>query len=158
MRPTRRGYATLALVVVALWAGLSAGPRALNAVVMPAVVVAGYGWLSLRRRAPPTVTRTQPTPGFPGETRDIELRAESDGPVTTTDSVGDRLVRRGDRPGRLPRRTRSSAVWVGSARRRRERRTCSGWCRVRASGATRPIFSCIRRSSRWLRPDGSRDW
>ena len=98
MRPTRRGYATLALVVVALWAGLTAGPRSLNAVVMPALVAVGYGWISLRRRAPPTVTRSQPTPGFPGETRDISLRTESAGPVTVTDRVGERLARREDRP------------------------------------------------------------
>ncbi|PSP40054.1 DUF58 domain-containing protein [Halobacteriales archaeon QH_7_65_31] len=91
MTLTRRGYATIAVVVVGVWAGVTAGPRTLNAIVMPALVLTGYSWLSVRRRAPPTVTRSQPSPGFPGESREIELRAESGGPTTITDSVGERL-------------------------------------------------------------------
>jgi uncharacterized protein (DUF58 family) len=92
VRPTRRGYATLAVAAVAVLLAAQAGARSLNAVAAPALLVVAYGWVTLRRRREPTVTRRKPAPGFPGETREVALRVDAAGPTRVTDAVGDGLA------------------------------------------------------------------
>ena len=91
VRPTRRGYATLAVAVVAVLLAAQAGARSLNAVAAPALLALAYGWVTLRRRREPTATRRKPAPGFPGETREVSLRIDAAGRTTVTDAVGDGL-------------------------------------------------------------------
>ncbi|MFB6118104.1 DUF58 domain-containing protein [Halosegnis sp.] len=95
VRLTRRGYATLAVALIAVGFAAHSGPRSLNAVAGPALVAVGFAWLTLRRRREPTVTRRRPVPGFPGETREIELRVDAAGRAQVTDEVGEGLARVG---------------------------------------------------------------
>lgn len=87
LRPTRRGWVVLAVAVIGFLSGATAGSRSLNAVVVPALVAlaAGAGQLSLS--APPSVERSTPRPGFPGEDRTVSLTVESDVPCRVTDAV-----------------------------------------------------------------------
>ncbi|WP_255152382.1 DUF58 domain-containing protein [Halorarius halobius] len=91
MRLTRRGYAVLGVAVGAIALAAHAGPRSLNAVAGPAVVTLAYGVVTLARRDAPTVTRRKPAPGFPGETREVHLRVDADGPCQVRDRTGDGL-------------------------------------------------------------------
>lgn len=93
VRPTRRGYGAVAVMLAAVAFAAHSGPRSLNAVAGPALVALGYAWITLRRRDDPTVVRRKPAPGFPGETRDIELRPSTGGRATVTDALGDGLSR-----------------------------------------------------------------
>lgn len=77
MRLTRRGWAVVGTVVVGLLMAWWFGARSLNAVVAPALVALGAGWLQLRRAPAPTVTRSTPAPGFPGERRTVDLSVET---------------------------------------------------------------------------------
>lgn len=88
MRPTRRGWGAVTVVVLAVGFAAQAGPRALNAVAAPAVLALALGYVTLRRRDAPTVERRKPVPGFPGESRDIVLRVEAAGRATVSDAVG----------------------------------------------------------------------
>lgn len=97
MKLTRRGYGVLGVAAAAMLLSLHAGPRALNAVAAPALVVLGYGIVHLARRDPPTVTRREPTPGFPGDVQFVELRVDG-GPCEVTDDVPSGLRRLGDGP------------------------------------------------------------
>lgn len=87
MRLTRRGYGVAGVAALAFLLALHAGPRSLNAVVAPALVVLGAAALHLRRREEPSVTRRAPQPGFPGESRTVELRVTADGPAAVRDRV-----------------------------------------------------------------------
>lgn len=89
MRPTRRGYAVIAVAIAAIAFAAHSGPRSLNAVAGPALVTLGYGVVTLARRPDPTVTRRTPAPGFPGETRTIELAVSASGPATVRDRTGE---------------------------------------------------------------------
>lgn len=91
MRLTRRGYGVLGVGVLAFLLALHAGPRSLNAVVAPALVVLGAAALHLRRRDEPSVARVAPQPGFPGEARAVELRVTADGPAAIRDRVDEAL-------------------------------------------------------------------
>jgi uncharacterized protein (DUF58 family) len=88
MRPTRRGYTVVGVVVLAVLLGLGFGARALNAVVVPGLVALAAGAVQLSRADPPAVDRNQPEPGFPGEHRTVELTVESSVPCRVTDRVG----------------------------------------------------------------------
>ncbi|PCR91463.1 DUF58 domain-containing protein [Natrinema ejinorense] len=94
MRLTRRGWIVVAVVLGAVALSWQFGPRALNAVVVPLVVVLLAGLLTIGRANRPRVTR-QPVPeGFIGEQRRVELTIETDRPVAATvrDTVGDGLA------------------------------------------------------------------
>lgn len=97
MRLTRRGWAVVLAAVAAVVLGALYGARALNAVATPALVAlfagAGQVWLA----DTPAVTRNEPPPGFPGETRTVHLDLEVGGPCTVRDAIppGLALVRAG---------------------------------------------------------------
>jgi len=94
MRPTRRGYAALAVVVVTLVVAATTGSegRALNAVAGPVLVAVGAGAVQVYRAGEPTIERTRPRSGFPGESRPVELSVDGSGVATTTDEVGEGLA------------------------------------------------------------------
>lgn len=89
MRLTRRGYAVCGVVVAALALGVGFGPRALNAVVLPSVVVLAAALLQVRRAAVPTVKRVVPSDGFPDTTGTVTLSLDGDRsyPATVRDSL-----------------------------------------------------------------------
>jgi uncharacterized protein (DUF58 family) len=88
MRPTRRGYGVVGVALLSVWLALLFGARSLNAVVVPCLVVLLGGAVQLYRAAPPALDRSQPEPGFPGETRTVELTIESSVPCRVTDLLG----------------------------------------------------------------------
>jgi len=68
MKPTRRGYAALAVVVGAFffaWAGDPGRARALNAIAAPVLAAVVAGAVTVHRAGALTVERTEPTPGSP---------------------------------------------------------------------------------------------
>lgn len=91
MKPTRRGYALIVVVGVALALGASFGARSLNAIVVPALVALLAGGVQLYRAPPPALERSQPEPGFPGESRTVELSVASRVPCRVVDAVGSGL-------------------------------------------------------------------
>ena len=93
MSATRRGYAVCGICLLALALGATFGARALNAVVVPGLVALAAGWIGVRRTARPTVTRSRPAPGFPGDVREITLDVDSDDATSATvrDTVGEGL-------------------------------------------------------------------
>lgn len=91
MRLTRRGWGVLAVAVVGFLLAARFGARSLNAVVAPALLVLVLGVLLVARRPQPTVTRTAPAPGFPGEVRTVELDVDCAGPHRLAESTSDGL-------------------------------------------------------------------
>jgi uncharacterized protein (DUF58 family) len=93
MSATRRAYAVFGVCLLALAAGSAFGARALNAIVVPGLVALAAGWIGTRRATPPTVTRSQPSPGFPGDERTIALDIDADRSTAATvyDRVGSGL-------------------------------------------------------------------
>lgn len=93
MRPTRRGVALVGLCALAVWLAAEFGARSLNAVVVPALVALAAAIVQLYRADRPTVHRSQPEAGFPGETRRVRVAIETDDPLTAriTERVGDGL-------------------------------------------------------------------
>ena len=89
MRPTRRGYVVVAVVVGAVAAGAVFGARALDAVVLPGVVALAAAVLQLRRASVPAVNRTLPPAETAGVERTITLSLDGDSGVPAT--VQDRL-------------------------------------------------------------------
>ena len=88
LRPTRRGAAVAAVAGLAFAVGALTSARSLNAVVVPALVALAAGAVQLVRADPPSVERTEPAPGFPGERRTVAVTVESAVPCTVTDAVG----------------------------------------------------------------------
>ena len=91
MRPTRRGFAALAVAVVALVVGARFGIVGLNAFVVPVVVGYAAGVVQLYRAPTPTVERSTPPAGFPGERRTVTVEVESAVPFDLHEAVPDRL-------------------------------------------------------------------
>lgn len=91
MRPTRRGYAVAAIALLAVLLSAHSGPRSLNAVAAPAIVVLVAAGVHLVRRRDPDLSRRTPPPGFPGETPTVDLQVTVDGPATVRDEVADAL-------------------------------------------------------------------
>ena len=89
MRPTRRGYAVVAVVVGALLAGSVFGARALDAVVLPGVVALVAAAVQLRRRPNPGFDRTLPPADVAGTTGTVTLELDGDraSPVTVRDRL-----------------------------------------------------------------------
>jgi uncharacterized protein (DUF58 family) len=78
MSLTRRGYAVGGICLLAFALGTLFGARALNAVVVPGLVALVVGWVAMYRTTPPTVTRSQPSPGLPEETRTVSLSIKAE--------------------------------------------------------------------------------
>lgn len=91
MRPTRRGYGFVAVAVFAFALGLLGEARSLNAVVVPALVGLTASVVQLARADAPTVNRSSPDPGFPGDRRRVTIDVDSKIPCTVTDPVEDSL-------------------------------------------------------------------
>lgn len=94
MRPTRRGYAVVGLGLLGFLLAALFGPRALNAVVLPAFIALTAAAVQLRRLDAPQVRRDPPPDGFPGETGTVRLRFETDDPFVgvVRDEVDDGLT------------------------------------------------------------------
>ncbi|WP_222920112.1 DUF58 domain-containing protein [Natrinema sp. SYSU A 869] len=93
MRLTHRGWTVVAVVFVAVVLGWQFGPRALNAVVVPLVVVLLAGLITVGRADRPRITRRPVEEGFIGEERAVAVAIETDGTAAATvrDTVGDGL-------------------------------------------------------------------
>jgi uncharacterized protein (DUF58 family) len=89
MRPTRRGYAVVGVVVAALLAGAVFGARALDAVVLPAVVALVAAAIQLRRAPTPDLDRTLPPADVAGTSGTVTLDLDGDRtyPITVRDGL-----------------------------------------------------------------------
>ena len=81
---TRRGWALVAAVLVAVAMAAMFSPRALNAIVGPAVVALVAAAIQLRRAEQPQLHATVPDYGFAGDTATVELAFETSTPLTAT--------------------------------------------------------------------------
>jgi uncharacterized protein (DUF58 family) len=88
MRPTRRGYGLLAVTAVALLLGARFGARSLDAMVVPAIAALAVAAVQVYRRTDPSVVRSRPLPGFPGETRTVSMTVTSDLACDVAERVG----------------------------------------------------------------------
>ncbi|ELZ02071.1 hypothetical protein C482_05716 [Natrialba chahannaoensis JCM 10990] len=90
MRVTARGWVVLVAIVGSLAMSWQYGPRALNAIVAPLVIVLAASFLITFRRDRPAVRRQPVDDGFVGETREIAfvIETESDIAATVRDAVG----------------------------------------------------------------------
>jgi len=93
MRLTRRGWTVVATAGGAVALSWRFGPRALNAVVVPLVVVLLAGLVTVSRADRPRVIRQPIAEGFVGEHRTVAVTIETDGPLaaTVSDAVGEGL-------------------------------------------------------------------
>ncbi|QSX00442.1 DUF58 domain-containing protein [Haloterrigena alkaliphila] len=91
MRLTLRGWTAVAVVAAAMALAWQYGPRALNAIVAPLVVVLAAGLVTTVRIDRPTVRRTPVAAGFVGERRRVEVEIETGSAVAATvrDAVAD---------------------------------------------------------------------
>ncbi|WP_162562561.1 hypothetical protein [Salinigranum rubrum] len=113
MRLTRRGWTVVAVALSGTLMAAWFGARSLNAVVFPCLVALVAAVVQVRRTGVPTVDRTLPPNGFPGDSGEVTLRFETDAPFTAVvrdalpPSLSGRRRRRRRRPsaGR-PSRTR----------------------------------------------------
>ncbi|WP_265109127.1 DUF58 domain-containing protein [Halosolutus halophilus] len=94
MRLTRRGWAVVVVVVGSIAMGWQYGPRALNAVVTPLLVVLVAGTITTALADRPRVRRGAVAEGFVGETRTIAVTIETERAVSATvrDAVDDGLT------------------------------------------------------------------
>ncbi|MFC6719465.1 DUF58 domain-containing protein [Natrialbaceae archaeon GCM10025810] len=92
-RPTLRGWGLLAVAAFAVAMAWAFGPRSLNALVTPLLVVFLVGAISVLRTDRPRVARTAVEAGFAGDRRTVEFTADAADPVSATvrDRVGDGL-------------------------------------------------------------------
>jgi uncharacterized protein (DUF58 family) len=89
MRPTRRGYAVVGVVLAALLAGAVFGARALDAIVLPGLVALVAAAIQLRRIPTPELDRTLPPADVAGTsgTVTLELQGDRTYPVTVRDRL-----------------------------------------------------------------------
>lgn len=94
MRPTARGVGLAVAIVAVVYLGWTAGPRSLNAVAVPLIVVALAGVVAVGRTRSLDVRRHPVTPGQVGDRRrvDLTVTAGSPTPVTVTDAPGEGLA------------------------------------------------------------------
>ncbi|MFB6107918.1 MAG: DUF58 domain-containing protein [Haloplanus sp.] len=81
---TLRGFVAVGVAVVGTWLSVRFGPRSLNAVVLPTVVALVAAVVQVATFDRPELSRTPPPNGFPGDGGRVELRFETDAPVTGT--------------------------------------------------------------------------
>ncbi|MFC4439630.1 MULTISPECIES: DUF58 domain-containing protein [Natrialbaceae] len=93
MRLTSRGWAVVAVVAFGITMSWQYGPRALDAVVTPLLVVLFAGVLTTVRAERPRTRRLPVSEGFIGERRTVAVGIETDSSVAATvrDDVGDGL-------------------------------------------------------------------
>lgn len=91
MRLTRRGYGAVAVVLGAIAMAWLAGPRTLNALAAPVLVALLAGAVQLKRASAPSVERTDPRRGFPGERRTVDLAVDGSGVATIEDDLSEGL-------------------------------------------------------------------
>ncbi|MDT3433765.1 DUF58 domain-containing protein [Haloarcula sp. 1CSR25-25] len=87
MRPTRRGFAVLAVAVAALLVSARFGQPGLTAVAGPLFVGLFAAAVQVRWSGAPTVERGRLRRGFPGETKAVEFRVDGGGIATVTDRL-----------------------------------------------------------------------
>ncbi len=108
MRPTRRGYAALGVVgfavVVVLVSGrrVAEGPGPLNALAGPVLVAMAGAAIQVYRAGEPTVERSEPERGFPGESRTVELSVAGGGVARVADRLPEGLSGADERTVSLP--------------------------------------------------------
>ncbi|WP_135305335.1 DUF58 domain-containing protein [Haloarcula amylovorans] len=91
MRPTRRGVGVLLVAATAVAVASRFGQQALGAVAGPLLVgfVVAVGQVYLA--GPPTVERSSPRRGFPGDHRTVELTVDGSGVARLADRLSDGL-------------------------------------------------------------------
>jgi uncharacterized protein (DUF58 family) len=91
----------LAVALAALVLGARYGARSLDALVVPSLVALAFGAVQVYRGADPSVRRSTPVPGFPGERRTVRATVTSDLPCDVSErcEAGLRPV---DADARLP--------------------------------------------------------
>jgi uncharacterized protein (DUF58 family) len=87
MRPTRRGVAVALVGAAAVGMAWVAGARALNAVAAPALVALVAAALQVGLAETPTVERTPPSAGVPGDVRPVELEVDGSGVAHVVDET-----------------------------------------------------------------------
>lgn len=94
MRPTRRGWVLVGVIVFAFATATAFGPRGLNAVVAPGVVALAAAAWQVRGFEPPALTREHQERGERGGTVRVRLNFETDTPrsARVVERVGDGLV------------------------------------------------------------------
>ena len=92
MRPTRRGFAVLAVAVAALLVSARFGQPGLTAVAGPLFVGVFAAAVQVRWSGAPTVERSRLRRGFPGETKPVEFRVDGSGIATVTDRLSEGLA------------------------------------------------------------------
>ncbi|QGN05969.1 DUF58 domain-containing protein [Halorhabdus sp. CBA1104] len=94
MQLTRRGVAAVCVAIVAVGMGWAFGSRSLNAIAVTALIAIGVGAVQLRLAGPPSVERSNPRAGFPGDQRAVSLQVTgSRGTlVHVTDTLPDGLT------------------------------------------------------------------
>ncbi|SDK86077.1 DUF58 domain-containing protein [Natronorubrum texcoconense] len=91
MRPTIRGWTAIGIVALSFAMAWEFGPRALNAVVTPLLVVLVVGALTTARATRPEVRRAPVAAGFVDDRRTVEIGLETASAVSATvrDAVGE---------------------------------------------------------------------
>lgn len=88
MKLTRRGIVVVGVALLAFVLGANFGARALDTVVVPAIAVLAVAVVQVALTDRPTVERSVPDPGFPGDSRTMRLRLNTTGIVSFTDHLG----------------------------------------------------------------------
>ncbi len=93
MRLTIRGWAVVVVVLASVAMAWQYGPRALNAVVTPLLVVLVAGLVVTARADRPEISRPPVDDGFVGDQRTVDLEIETNATVAATvhEPVGDGL-------------------------------------------------------------------
>ena len=84
MKLTRRGWVVVAVTITGTVMAAMFGARSLNAVVFPCLVALVAAVVQVYRVDPPTVDRTSPSPGFPGDSKPVTVQFDTDAPFTAT--------------------------------------------------------------------------
>jgi uncharacterized protein (DUF58 family) len=87
IRPTRRGVGVASIVILAFVFGITGGTEALGAVVVSGAVALVAGFTQLAHTGVPSITRSAPAPGFPGEVRTVTVSVDSKTPATVVESL-----------------------------------------------------------------------
>ena len=91
MRPTRRGFAVLAVAVAGLLISARFGQPGLTAVAGPLFAGVFAAAVQVRWSGAPTVELGHLRRGFPGETKPVEFRVDGSGIATVTDRLSEGL-------------------------------------------------------------------
>jgi uncharacterized protein (DUF58 family) len=87
MRPTLRSLGVAGIAAGAIAMAAASGARALNALAAPALLTLLVGAVQVYHAGTPEVTRSDPTPGHPGESRTVALSVEGGALARVTDAI-----------------------------------------------------------------------